>query len=80
MTAQDAAAAIARGDQLAARVGQAAVLEGKPLEAELTDLKVVSWPQKRSMVLVHALYMLSTLVQGRPERHPMSSLSHRVAR
>ncbi len=43
VTAQDAAAAIAKGDQLAARVGQAARLEGKPLEAELTDLKVVSW-------------------------------------
>ena len=42
VTAQDAAAAIAKGNQLAACVGQAALLEGKPLEAELTDLKVVS--------------------------------------
>ena len=73
VTAQDAATAIAKGDQLADRVGQAALLEGKPLEAELTDLKVVSWHQNCSMGLVHvsaALCMASTLVQDKPEWHP----------
>eukprot|EP00891_Asterochloris_glomerata_P009564 jgi/Astpho2/9564/fgenesh1_pm.00146_%23_11_t len=55
VTAQDAAAAIAKGNQLAARVGQAARLEGKPLEAELTDLKlalataVIPAPQKANL-------------------------------
>ena len=73
VTAQDAAAAIAKGDQLAARVGQAARLEGKPLEAELTDLKLVSWQHSCGAAhrLVHvsgALCRASMLVQGRPER------------
>ena len=53
VTAQDASAAIAKGDQLATRVGQAALLEGKPLEAELTDLKVVSWQHNCDMGPVH---------------------------